>query len=798
MNEQAFHTLEYDKILLRLAEHATSLPGKEKCRELLPLTSAAAIDRLQEETAAALSRIFQKGNISFGSTVDVRASLKRLEIGSSLNIHELLTICKLLENTSIVKNYGRQERADAPQDILTPMFQALEPLTSCVAEIRRCIISEEEIADGASSNLRNIRRNIRLAGDRVHAELAKILGSSAKDYLQDTIITTRDGRYCVPVKAEYRASFPGIVHDQSKAGSTFFIEPASVVRLNNEIREWKIKEEQEIEAILARLSEELGTYGALIGVDYETMAEMDFIFARAHLAVEQNASRPIIGTDGILDIRKARHPLIPKKKVVPIDIRIGETFDLLVITGPNTGGKTVSLKTAGLLTLMGLSGLHIPAGDRSRIPVFTEIYADIGDEQSIEQSLSTFSSHMKHVVEFLKAADESSLVLFDELGAGTDPVEGAALAISILEDLHRRGVRTIATTHYSEIKIYALKTPGVENASCEFNVETLSPTYRLLIGVPGKSNAFAISRKLGLPEEIIESARSLLSDEDESFEDVISSLEKERTALEKERLKAESERAELDRLRKELEARQETLSEKRRDLLSDSSQEAKRILQEAKEYADRTISYYAKHGGTAAAADLEKKREDLRRKMSGLDKNIRSVGEEEVRRGTLKASDLKIGDAVRVLSLNLKGTVSTLPDAKGNLFVTLGIMRTKVRLDDLEKIDEVEISGPNISRTSTGKMRMSKSSAISPEINLLGKTVTEACAELDKYLDDATLAHLEKVRIVHGKGTGALRKGVQDYLRKSKHVSSFRLGEFGEGDAGVTIAELALSKKKKH
>ncbi len=790
MNEKAYKTLEYDKIIARLAEHATSLPGKEVCKKLTPGTSLSEISRMQDETATALGRIFQKGNVSFGSTYDIRASVKRLEIGSALGIHELLSVCKLLENAALAKNYGRFDRDDEAPDILTPLFSALEPLAGNAAEIRRCIISEDAIADDASSTLRSIRRNIRLSGDRIHTELTKIISSSAKDYLQDSLITTRDGRYCIPVKAEYRNQVQGIVHDQSKTGSTFFIEPAAVVRLNNEIRELKIKEQQEIEVILARLSSELGEHTQLLMRDYHTLVELDFIFARAKLAVEHNATKPILGDDGILEIRRARHPLISKKKVVPIDIRLGEDFDLLVITGPNTGGKTVSLKTAGLLTMMALSGLHIPAADRSRVSIFREVYADIGDEQSIEQSLSTFSSHMKNVVEFLDKADENSLVLFDELGAGTDPTEGAALAIAILNSLHERGIRTIATTHYSEIKIYALKTPGVENASCEFNVDTLSPTYRLLIGVPGKSNAFAISRKLGLNEYVIDAARELLTDQDESFEDVISDLERQRSTLEKERLEAEAARKEINRLRADLEKEKKALADKKSHLISDSSQEAKRILQEAKDYADRTISYYAKHGGKESARELEKRREKLRGKMNALDKNIPGVTQEEKKQGTLKAEDLKIGDSVKVLSLGLKGTVETLPDARGSLFVMLGIMRTKVKLTDLEKIDEVEISAPNFKRSSSGKIRMAKSSSVSTEINLLGKTVDEAVAELDKYLDDAAIAHLTQVRIVHGKGTGALRKGVQTYLRKNKHVAEFRLGEFGEGDAGVTIAKL--------
>ena len=788
MNEKVLHTLEYDKIIGSLISYAGSFPGKELCAALKPSASLSEVIRLQDETEAALGRLLKKGTISFGSVADIRASLKRLEVGSTLGIHEILEMAKLLENTSLVKAYARREREDEQPDLLDPMFHALEPLTNVSAEIRRCILSEEEISDNASPGLRQVRRSIRLASERIRTELTRIVSSEAKNYLQDSLITTRDGRYCIPVRNEYRGQVAGIVHDQSKTGSTVYIEPASVVKLNNEIRELQIREQKEIEIILSNLSALLGENSGFIRSNYELMRDLDFIFARAHLALEMDAMRPQIADDGILDIRRARHPLIPKKKAVPIDIRLGEDFDLLVITGPNTGGKTVSLKTSGLLVLMGLSGLHIPAGAGSRICLFEEVYADIGDEQSIEQSLSTFSSHMTNVVEFLKLADEKSLVLFDELGAGTDPTEGAALAIAILDHLHRRGVRTIATTHYSELKIYALRTPLVENASCEFSVETLSPTYRLLIGVPGKSNAFAISGKLGLSEDLIDEARAYISREDESFEDVISGLETERKKLEAEQAEVEEKLKELEKRETVLAKKEREFTEKKQHALSESSEEARRILQEAKDYADKTISWYSKHGGNSR--EMEKRRTELRGKMGELESNIRTVSSAESQKSGLKAGDLKIGDAVRVLSLGLNGTVSTLPDAKGWLFVTLGIMRTKVRLDDLILLDEVEIRSDKLNRTSSGKVRMNKSLSVSPEINLLGKTVDEACAELDKYLDDAALAHLEQVRIVHGKGTGALRNGVHKYLKKNRHVASFRLGEFGEGDAGVTIAKL--------
>ena len=789
MNEKALKTLEYDKIISLLTERASSRPGKALCAATLPLTDLNEIDRLQEETAAAVTRIFAKGSISFGNNADVRGSLLRLDLGSALSIREILEITKLLENAGTVRNYGRKEREDAPDDILTPLFSVLEPLPQVTNEVRRCILSEEEISDNASPKLRQIRRSIKAAGDRIHTELNRIIASHGKDYLQDSLVTTRDGRYCVPVKAEYKGQFGGIVHDMSSSGSTLFIEPTAVVNLNNEIRQLEGEEQKEIEVILAKLSEMLNGEAGFIRQDYEMLTALDYIFARASLALSMNASRPVLNDQGIIDLKKARHPMIDRKKVVPIDVRLGENFDLLVITGPNTGGKTVTLKTTGLLVLMGLSGLHIPAADQSRIAMFSEVYADIGDEQSIEQSLSTFSSHMTNIVEFLDTADEHSLVLFDELGAGTDPTEGAALAVAILDSLHVRGIRTVATTHYSEIKVYALRTPGVENASCEFDVATLSPTYRLLIGVPGKSNAFAISKKLGLSDAIIEDARGLISDQAESFEDVISDLESKRVALENEKQEAERTRREIEQLKKDLAYQKDHLAEQKKKLIAESQVEAKRILEEAKAYADKQIAYFAKHGGISTGKELEKERQALRSRINELNSGMSDIGK-DTKSGSLKKEDLKVGDPIRVLSLNLKGTVNTLPDAKDQLFVTCGIMRMKVKLTDLEKLDEADITAPGIKKSSAGKLRMEKSMTATGEINLLGQTVDEAVMALEKFIDNAALAHLPSVRIVHGKGTGKLRQGVQQYLKRNKHVKSFRLGEYGEGDAGVTIAEL--------
>ena len=790
MNEKALKSLEYYKIIQLLTEKASSPLGKELCRDLLPSVDLTQIQLMQAQTRDALSRLFQKGSISFGSVKDVRGSLKRLEIGSTLGIIELLSICSLLENTSRVKAYSRNERGDHPADSLDEMFEQLSPLTPLSAEIRRCILSEDEISDSASPGLLKVRRSMKIANDRIHTQLTSLVNGGARNYLQDAVITMRNGRYCIPVKAEYKGQVPGMIHDQSSTGSTLFIEPMAIVKLNNDIRELELQEQKEIEAVLAELSNQTAAYTDQIRDDLEIMVQLDFIFARASLAMDMNGTEPIFNTEHRIRLKQARHPLIPRKKAVPIDLRLGDDFDLLVVTGPNTGGKTVSLKTAGLLTLMGQAGLHIPAMDRSQLSVFHQVYADIGDEQSIEQSLSTFSSHMTNVVSFLKEADSDSLVLFDELGAGTDPTEGAALAISILSYLHERGIRTMATTHYSELKVYALSTPGVENACCEFNVETLRPTYRLLIGVPGKSNAFAISSKLGLPDFIIEKAKQQISEQDESFEDVLTSLENSRVTIENERAQIEAYKEQIEALKKQLETKQERLDERRDKILKNANEEAKRILAETKEYADQTMKLFHKfqkdHVDTAA---VEKERQNIRARMNKADNALSIKAAPKEPKKKLSAKDLSLGDMVRILSMNLTGTISSRPDSKGFLFVQTGIIRSKVHISDLELVDEPVISSSALQKTGAGKIRMSKSSSVSTEINLLGKTVDEAIAILDKYLDDAYLAHLSKVRVVHGKGTGALRKGVHDYLRRNKRVASYRLGEFGEGDAGVTIVE---------
>ncbi|MFR2787113.1 MAG: endonuclease MutS2, partial [Blautia caecimuris] len=701
-----------------------------------------------------------------------------------------LSVCALLENTSRVKAYSRGDRSDLPSDSLDSMFEQLAPLTPLSSEIRRCILSEDEISDDASPALRQVRRNMKVTNDRIHTQLSGLVNGNARTYLQDSVITMRNGRYCIPVKAEYKGQVPGMIHDQSSTGSTLFIEPMAVVKLNNDMRELELQEQKEIEIILAGLSEQIAEEREAIALNLELMVQLDFIFARAGLAMDMNGSEPVFNEEGRVLLKKARHPLIPKKKVVPIDIRLGDDFDLLIITGPNTGGKTVSLKTVGLLTLMGQAGLHIPALDRSELALFHEIYADIGDEQSIEQSLSTFSSHMTNIVSFLEKADSRSLVLFDELGAGTDPTEGAALAISILSYLHDKGIRTMATTHYSELKVYALSTPGVENACCEFSVETLRPTYRLLIGIPGKSNAFAISSKLGLSDQIIERAKEQISEQDESFEDVLSSLEENRVTIENERLEIARYKEEIKTLKAQLESRQEKLDAQRDRILRQANEEAHKVLEEAKEYADQTMKLFHKfQKNNVDTSAVERERQELRKRMNKAEKNMSDRQETKKPKKLLTAKDIRPGDSVKVLSMNLKGTVGSRPDSKGFLFVQMGIIRSKVHLSDLELVDEPVITTPSLQKTGAGKIRMSKSASVSTEINLLGRTVDEAIAELDKYLDDAYIAHLKSVRIVHGKGTGALRKGIHDYLRRQKHVSSFRLGEFGEGDAGVTIVD---------
>lgn len=788
MNEKVLQTLEYYKIINKLADKAGSEPGRKMCQSLRPHTDLSVINEAQTQTSDALSRLFRKGSTSFGGNKDLGYTLKSLSIGSAVSIAELLNIAGLLENVNRIKAYGKNEREDDEKDSLDDFFAALEPLAFLSQEIRRCILSEDEISDDASPDLKHIRRSIRITNDKVHSQLTGMLGGSCRTYLQDAVITMRNDRYCIPVKAEYKNQVPGMIHDQSSTGSTLFIEPAAVVALNNQLKELALKEQEEIKRILADLSVQASLHVDAISQNQKIMTLLDFIFAKASLAMEQNATVPLFNTEGYVNIRKGRHPLLDKKKVVPIDVYLGKDFDLLVITGPNTGGKTVSLKTVGLFALMGQSGLHIPALDRSELPVFTEVYADIGDEQSIEQSLSTFSSHMTRIVSILKQADRNSLCLFDELGAGTDPTEGAALAIAILDYLHKKNIRTMATTHYSELKVYALSTPHVENACCEFDVNTLQPTYRLLIGIPGKSNAFAISSKLGLPEHIIQAAKAQISQENTSFEDLLADLELKRVTIENERLEIAAYKEEVKQLKEKLQTKQDKIQETKDKILREANEKARDILQEAKDVADETIRIFQKAGPGASMKDLEKTREQVREKISGHNSKL-SIQPGQPRKKPPAPKQLKLGDSVKILSMGLKGTVSSLPDHKGNLFVQCGIIRSQTNINDIILLEDEPVTKPSFSpRSASNGMKMSKSYTISPEINLLGKTVDEALAELDKYLDDAYLSHLSSVRIVHGKGTGALRKAVHGHLKKVKYIQSFRLGEHGEGDAGVTIA----------
>lgn len=786
MNNKSLSTLEYNKIISRLVSFACSDGAKQILHKLEPMTDIDKINTALDYTNDALTRVYQKGSVDFSRIKDIRGSIARLKVGSSLNALELLNISMLLECAAHIKGYYEQ-RADSIQ----PLIDMLDPVTLLNNAIKKCIISEDEISDDASANLRSIRRQKNIAADRIHTELNKILNSpSTRTYLQDYVITTRQGRFCLPVKAEYKSLMPGMVHDQSSTGSTVFIEPAAVVKLNNDIRELELKEQAEIEVILADLSAKAADYTDSLLSDYEILTNLDCIFAKALLSRHFNCSRPVMNNKGIVNIKKGRHPLIEPHTVVPIDIYLGTDFNLLIITGPNTGGKTVSLKTVGLLTLMAQAGLNIPALEHSDIAVFDNIFADIGDEQSIEQSLSTFSSHMTNTVDILKKADSNSLILFDEIGAGTDPTEGAALAIAILDSLHRRNITTMATTHYSEIKMYALTTDGVENACCEFDVQSLRPTYRLLIGVPGKSNAFAISKKLGLSDNIINDASRRLNSEDIKFEDLVTDLEQSRVTIEREREELNEYKAQIAQLKSELTKKTERLDERTDNIIRKANEEAARILKDAKEYADKTINAMNKHGMTVK--ELEKHRSAIREKMNKRQEKLKiepanNISEHKAH----DISEFKVGMHVKVLTMNVIGTVSQIHKNKNQVTVLVGSLSTKMDIKNLAILkgykDPAETSSKPKGAGGSGKIKMSKSSSVSSEINLLGYTVDEAIAVLDKYLDDAYIARIPQVRIVHGKGTGALRSGITSYLHGVPYIKEFRLGQIGEGAEGVTI-----------
>ena len=789
LNEKALRVLEYHKIIEKLTEYAGSEMGKALCKNLMPSSNLGEICQAQTETSDALARIYAKGSISFSGLKDVRGSLLRLKVGSTLSIVELLQISGLLDVALRVKSYSRKENAQDGEDSLDASFSAIEPLSPLNNEIKRCIISEEEIADDASPALKSVRRSMRLTNDRIRTQLSSMVNSqSVGSKLQDNIITMRNGRYCLPVKAEYRSQVQGMIHDQSSSGSTLFIEPMAVVKLNNDLRELEIKEKEEIEKILADLSSQAAQYHEVLSANVAVLTQLDFIFAKANLSRSYNGTQPRFNENGWIHIKKGRHPLLDKKKVVPIDIHMGKDFKLLIVTGPNTGGKTVSLKTVGLFTLMGQAGLHIPAFDNSELSVFENVFADIGDEQSIEQSLSTFSSHMTNIVRILAESNYKSLVLLDELCAGTDPTEGAALAISILKNFLIRSVTTMATTHYSELKVFALSQKGACNACCEFDVSTLSPTYKLLIGVPGKSNAFAISQKLGLPQFIIDDAHKNLDAADQDFEDLLSDLEASRKTIEREREEIETYKAEVADLKARLETKQENLDARKEKILREANEQARSILQDAKDFADQTIRDMNKMAsGAMDSKAMEKKRTAVREKLNKVSGNLTLSA--NGKKTNLKAGDLKLGDSVKVLSMGIKGTVSALPDSKGIVLVQMGILKSRIALSDLELLDEEVIKAPGLQKTGAGKIKMSKSASISTSLNIIGKTVDEAIPEVEKYLDDAYLAHLSQVTIIHGRGTGALKNAVHQRLKRMKHIKSYRLGTFGEGETGVTIVE---------
>jgi len=819
MNEKVLHIVEYDKIIARLEEHADSQPGKKLCRDLLPMDNLFDIEHAQAQTESALAHLFRKGSISFGNNRDFSYMFGALSVGSSLSMPELLQLASFLDNVGRIRSYGlsgEEDRTDAGTDVLFDLFDCLYPVPSLSAQIRRCILSEDQVADDASPALRRIRRDMQLTGDRVHQQLAKMVNTTYSSFLQDNVITMRGDRYCIPVKAEYKSQVPGLIHDQSSTGSTLFIEPAAIVTLNNTLRELALQEKKEIEKILASLSAEAGEHLMELKDDAKNMTQLDFIFARADLAMEQNATRPVFNDRYYINIRHGRHPLIDKKKVVPIDIELGDSYDMVIITGPNTGGKTVTLKTVGLFELMGMAGLHIPAGDRSELSLFRDVFADIGDEQSIEQSLSTFSSHMKTIVDIFRRVDRQCLCLFDELGAGTDPTEGAALAIAILNFCHVRRIRTLATTHYAELKAYAMRTEGIVNASCEFNVETLQPTYRLMVGIPGKSNAFAISQKLGLPNYIIETAKEQLSQDAQNFEDLLADLERSRQQLRAQKEASDRLRAQLEKEQKALRDREQQFEKRREELLQKANEDARTILEKAKEEADRAISDLRKAASkTGDLSSMERTRTALRNKVNEKNAKVKRKPEAAPAGRKVRAQDLHVGDRVKVISMGLTGTVSALPDRSGKVSVRCGILQSKVELSDLILLAE-DVSGNLLDAggrpvgsgkqggsaikrafqdadraSSTGsKMDLSRGSSVSPELNLLGLTTDDAVYRLDKYLDEARMSHLQSVRIVHGKGTGALRNAVQQYLRKQKWIRSYRLGDFGEGDAGVTIVTL--------
>ena len=791
MNERTLKVLEYYKIIDKLKDKTESHLGRNMVENLRPSTDIEEVEYMQKETSEAVALLIKRGEPPLYGIKDLMVEIKRVEMGGSLSPGSLLKVSDSLRVSRNLKNYIKKTREDKDSNypILEGLIDSLRIFKRIEDSINNAIISEEEISDNASANLKNIRRQINVKNESIRNKLNSIVNSSThKKYLQDAIVTIRDGRYVVPIKQEYRVKFPGLVHDQSSSGATLFIEPMPVVELNNELKELQIKEKKEIEKILLKLTELVAEESQSIRQNQKILEKVDFIFSKGKLALDMKASEPMLNKDGYINIKKGRHPLLKVEEVVPIDIYIGKDFNTLVITGPNTGGKTVTLKTTGLLTLMAQSGLHIPADYNSEIAIFNHVFSDIGDEQSIEQSLSTFSSHMTNIINILENINDNSLVLFDELGAGTDPTEGAALAMSILDYLHGMNIRTIATTHYSELKIYALTKEGVKNASVEFDLETLSPTYRLSIGVPGKSNAFEISKRLGLDNYIIDHARTLISKENVEFEDVLQTIEEDRKIVEANKMETERLKKEIKRLREESDREKEKISERREKIIRNAKEEARGILKSAKEESDSIVSELRK-----ISSDIEK--EKNRKIQEAQNKLKESLGDVE---GDLSSSilnvksnkppkNLKIGETVEVLSLEQQGTVLSTPDENGNVNIQVGIMKVNVHISTLKrakhkKVDQSQISAKNIIK--------SKARTVSKELDLRGERLDEALLDMDKYLDDAYIAGLKEVIIIHGKGTGVLREGISSLLKSHRHVKSYRLGNYGEGGTGVTVVEL--------
>ncbi|MCR4434615.1 MAG: endonuclease MutS2 [Clostridiales bacterium] len=791
MFEKAIRVLEFDKIVMRVMNLAASELGKEMAASLLPERDFSKILNLLKETSDGVSFISRKGSPPLGGVHDIRDSLKRVKVGAVLSPGELLKVADTLRASRNLKSYALDGAAMEDGNAVSELINCLVPHRRIEEKIRLSILSEEEISDNASPALASIRRQVLNLQNSIRDRLNDIIKSTKyQKYMQESIVTIRDGRYVVPVKQEHRSEIPGLVHDSSSSGATIFIEPMAVVEANNEIKQLKIKEQLEIERILRELTADVESILNELMSNIAILAKLDFIFAKARFSLDLNCICPGINDCGFTVIKKGRHPLLDPKTVVPIDFWIGDEFKTLVVTGPNTGGKTVTLKTVGLFTLMTQAGLHIPASEGTQISLYDRIFADIGDEQSIEQSLSTFSSHMKNIVEILENAGHRSLVLFDELGAGTDPTEGAALAMAILENLHEAGAITVATTHYSELKVYALSTKGVENACCEFDVDTLKPTYKLLIGVPGKSNAFAISRRLGLKESVLDKAKEFLTQEDIRFEDLLMNIEKNRSEAEKEKIKAESYRLEIEKIKRALEEEKSKIESNRAKILKEAREEARRILQETKAESESMLARIRQLEKEQEASERNKAAEEvraaLRNKINGIEETLSETL--VPRQGlTQPPNNLKPGDDVLIVNLNQKGVVLNPPDKDGETLVQAGIMKINVHISNLRKIQEQR---NEIQKTGLGRISVSKSSHISAEIDLRGSTLDDAMESVDKYLDDASIAGLREIMIIHGKGTGVLRNGIHQLLRSNPHVKSFRLGKYGEGEWGVTIAEL--------